>query len=62
MGKYKILVKQGFYGFIEADDEEQLKKKLATGAYGVLPTRGKNMIMYTPDNISEISLVEETKA
>lgn len=59
MNKYRISVKQGFYGFVEAEDEEQLNRKLATGAYGVLPPRGKNMIMFTPQNVSEINLIEE---
>ncbi|MCL4354052.1 hypothetical protein M1349_01105 [Patescibacteria group bacterium] len=52
MKKYRILVKQGFYGTIEAKDEEELYKKLSTGAYGVL-TRKEN-ILFTRENIKEI--------
>lgn len=55
MKTYKIILKDGDIGTIDAEREEDLYKKLATGLYGVLPRRkNSNMIRYTPENIKEI--------
>lgn len=59
MKKYKIQLKQGFYGIIRARDESELRKKLSTGSYGVLSRRGRQITRYTPENISEIIEMEE---
>lgn len=54
MKKYQVMVKTGDWAVIKAKDEDALYKKLATGMYGVLPIRGKDIIRFTPDNVKEI--------
>ncbi len=57
---YLIVTKQGATGTMKARNEEELRQKLSTGNYGVLPVRGNKMIRYTPDNVDKIiEIVDE---
>lgn len=58
MKTYRIALKKGYGGTVDAESEEELYRKLATGHYGVLPRRGRN-IRYTPENVKEI--IEESE-
>lgn len=59
MKTYRISVNTGDYTTLEAEDKEDLMRKLSTGAYGVLPVRGRNMIHFTPETVSEIVEIEQ---
>ena len=59
MKTYKVVVNTGDYGKVEAENEEELLKKLSTGSYGVLPIRSRTMIRFIPENIKEI--IEESE-
>jgi len=51
---YVIVTKQGVKGTVKAMNQEELYKKLSTGAYGVVSRNSKTAIQYTPENIKEI--------
>ncbi len=59
MKTYRIIVNTGDAGRVNAENEEDLYRKLSTGAYGVLPIRSRDMIRFTPENIKEI--IEESE-
>lgn len=59
---YKIITHQGISGILDAKNESDLKRKLATGHYKVFPVRGNNMIVLSPETIKEIiDITDETK-
>ncbi len=60
MKKYRITINTGNYTTLEAKDEEDLMRKLSTGAYGILPLRGK-FIRFTPSTVKEIVEEREIK-
>ncbi|HYM65080.1 MAG TPA: hypothetical protein VES68_01170 [Candidatus Sulfotelmatobacter sp.] len=61
MKKYRIILNTGENAIIDAVNEEDLKQKLSSGHYGVLPLRGRQMVRFTPANIKEI-IEEEGEA
>jgi hypothetical protein len=56
--KYIITHKSGSYCELEAKGARELRKKLSTGHYGIMPIRG-NRITLVPGNISKIEEIKE---
>ena len=58
MKNYKITHESGLTCELKAKDEVELKRKLSSGFYGVLPIRG-NFIRLTPENIAHVQEIIE---
>lgn len=51
---YKVVHKSGYSCEIDGLTKQDVIKKLKTGHYGVLPLRGSEGIVLTPDNVISI--------
>jgi hypothetical protein len=59
MKTYTITTHQGYSADLQAENEDDLHKKLATGLYGVTPRLGPP-IPFSPKNVKEIlEVIEE---
>jgi hypothetical protein len=59
MKNYKVTITDGLNTIMDAEDKEELLKKISTGSYGIMPIRGKVQVKIIPENILKIEEVEQ---
>lgn len=54
MKKFRIILKSGDYTEWNAENEEEVLKKISTGHYGILPVRARHMLYINPNTLDKV--------